>query len=68
MAQIRVSDETYARLVRVKAKLEEVRGRPVSFCEALVYLCDLFQENWREDVLLPEMGPRRRQRFTSHPP
>lgn len=61
MAQIRVSEETYARLVRVKAKLEEVTGRPVSFCDALVYLCDLFQQTWRDDVILPQTGPRRRQ-------
>jgi hypothetical protein len=60
MAQIRVSDETYERLVRVKAKLEEVTGRPVSFCEALIYLCDLFQKNWRDDVILPDMSPKRR--------
>jgi hypothetical protein len=60
MAQIRVSDETYARLVRVKAKLEEVTGRPVSFCEALIYLCDLFQKNWGDDVILPDMSPKRR--------
>ncbi|MDJ0274270.1 MAG: hypothetical protein QXO17_03055 [Nitrososphaerota archaeon] len=61
MTQIRVSDETYARLVRVKAKLEEVTGRPVSFCEALVYLCDLFQQSWSDDVILPTTVPRRRR-------
>jgi hypothetical protein len=41
MAQIRVSDETYARLVRI-------------------YLCDLFQKNWGDDVILPDMSPKRR--------
>jgi hypothetical protein len=46
--------------MRVKAKLEEVTGRPVSFCEALIYLCDLFQKNWRDDVILPDMSPKRR--------
>ncbi len=61
MAQIRISEETYARLVRVKAKLEEVTGRPVTFCEALIYLCDLFQNSWRDDVVLPVMSPKRRQ-------
>ncbi|MCS7094930.1 MAG: hypothetical protein NZ988_03870 [Thaumarchaeota archaeon] len=48
MAQIRVSDETYAEIVRVKARLEELTGRHLTFCDTLKYLCEMFHENYRE--------------------
>ncbi|MEN3048180.1 MAG: hypothetical protein ABDH63_05310 [Candidatus Caldarchaeales archaeon] len=48
MAQIRVSDETYAEIVRVKARLEEITGRHLTFCDTLKYLCEMFHESCRE--------------------
>ncbi|MCS7143159.1 MAG: hypothetical protein NZ920_05150 [Aigarchaeota archaeon] len=48
MAQIRVSDRTYAEIVRVKARLEEMTGRHLTFCDTLRFLCDLFNNNYQE--------------------
>lgn len=55
MSQIRVSEETYGRLVRVKAKLEEWSGRSMSFCDTVRFLCEVFEENWRDSSRIPSM-------------
>lgn len=41
---IRVSPETYMRLLSVAQELERVQGRRVPMCEALLYVLDAYAE------------------------
>jgi len=55
LSQIRVSEETYERLVRVKAKLEEWSGRNMSFCDTVKFLCEIFEERWGENARITSL-------------